>query len=106
MRDMLGADEWISAEVNASEIDRSKPAPDIFELALERSGASTSSALVIGDTGWDVDAATRCGLPCIAVTTGGWSRLDLEARGALEVYDDLRELTACMDSGLVGRLTR
>jgi HAD superfamily hydrolase (TIGR01509 family) len=92
MRELLGADEWISAGVNSSEIEESKPAPDIFQLALERSGADADHTFVIGDTGWDIDAAGRCGLPCIAVTTGGWSRLDLEHRGAVAVYEDVADL--------------
>jgi HAD superfamily hydrolase (TIGR01509 family) len=106
MRSLLGADEWIAAEVNSSEIETSKPAPDIFALALERSGADAASAVVIGDTGWDIEAAARCGLPCIAVTTGGWSRLDLEERGAREVYEDAEELAAQIDTGLIGRLAQ
>lgn len=99
MRELLGADEWITAEVNSSEIDASKPAPDIFELALERAGVPAQRAMVIGDTGWDIDAAARCGLRCIAVTTGGWSREDLQSRGAVAVYEDVRDLLDNVDDG-------
>jgi HAD superfamily hydrolase (TIGR01509 family) len=106
MRSLLDADEWITAEVNSSEIDKTKPAPDIFEVALERSGVAASHAVVVGDTGWDVEAAARCGLPCVAVTTGGWSRRDLESCGAREVYEGVDDLVNHIDGGVLGELSR
>jgi HAD superfamily hydrolase (TIGR01509 family) len=106
MRGLLDADRWIAAEVNSAEAAASKPAPDIFRLALERSGASPTRAVVIGDTGWDIDAAGRCGVPCVAVTTGGWSAVELERRGAVEVYDDAAAIVAHLDDGAIGLLAR
>jgi HAD superfamily hydrolase (TIGR01509 family) len=104
LRRRLQADEWISAEVNSSEVDTSKPEPDIFATALERAGTTADRAVVIGDTGWDIDAATRCGLPTIAVTTGGWSRPELTERGAIEVYDDVGALARNLECSWLSRL--
>jgi HAD superfamily hydrolase (TIGR01509 family) len=92
MRGLLDADQWIDHEVNASDLESTKPAPDVFAVALERAGVPAADAIALGDTGWDITAAARCGVPTIAVTTGGWSRLDLEAAGALAVYEDVAEL--------------
>ena len=100
----LGADEWIDDQVSSDEVDTSKPAPDIFAVALERAGAEADHAIVIGDTGWDVDAAARCGLRCIAVTTGGWSRPELESHGAIAVYDDVADLIDHLDRSPIARL--
>src|SRR5215208_1442244 len=56
LRRTLGADEWIDAAVNSSEVEASKPAPDIFAKALEVAGAEAADAVVGGDTVWDAKA--------------------------------------------------
>src|SRR4051794_18998699 len=105
LRDVIGADEWIDAAVNSEEVEASKPAPDIFELALERAGVGADRAVVVGDTVWDIEAARACGLPCITVTTGGISRAELEAAGAAAVYASPADLLDHLDESPVGRLS-
>src|SRR3954447_8863190 len=46
LRAVIGADEWIDEAVNSEEVEASKPAPDIFELALERAGVGADRAVV------------------------------------------------------------
>jgi HAD superfamily hydrolase (TIGR01509 family) len=104
LRATIGADQWIDDAVNSSEVERSKPAPDIFRLALERSGAAAERAVVVGDTVWDVEAAHALGLPCIAVTTGGISRAELEAAGADAVYESPQDLLDHLDDSPFGPL--
>ena len=104
MREIIGADEWVDAVVNSSEVDASKPAPDIFELALERAGTTAEHAIVVGDTVWDVKAATACGLRCVGVTTGGIGARDLTAAGAVAVYDSPADLLDRLDGSPVGEL--
>ncbi|MDQ1535341.1 MAG: hypothetical protein QOF28_3102, partial [Actinomycetota bacterium] len=65
-----------------------KPEPDIFEVALEKGALARERVVVLGDSVWDVDAARRAGLACVGVETGGFSRLELEARGAVAVFRD------------------
>jgi HAD superfamily hydrolase (TIGR01549 family) len=100
LRATLGADEWIDAAVNSSEVESSKPAPDIFARALEVAGAGPGDALVIGDTVWDVKAASACALPCVAVTCGGIARQELEEAGAVAVHRDPAEVVASLDAVL------
>jgi HAD superfamily hydrolase (TIGR01509 family) len=104
LRRTLGADRWIDAAVNSSEVDASKPAPDIFARALEVAGASPDDAVVVGDTVWDVTAAAACGLPCVTVTCGGISRAELEEAGAAAVHADPADLVADLDASPLGRL--
>ncbi len=92
LRETIGADEWIDAVVSSDEVDQSKPAPDIFELALQRVGVGPEQAIVVGDTVWDIEAAAACGLSCVALTTGGISRQELVAAGAAAVYDSPEHL--------------
>jgi HAD superfamily hydrolase (TIGR01509 family) len=46
-------------------VRRKKPAPDIYELAIERLGADRRRTLVIEDSANGLEAAARAGLTCI-----------------------------------------
>ncbi len=89
----LGAKEDIAGVVSSDEAEESKPAPDIFGLALERAGVSPEEAVVVGDSIWDIEAAKEAGIRAAAVMTGGaFSRAELEEAGAYAVYQDCHEL--------------
>ena len=70
----------------ASDIEESKPAPDVVQAALARAGCLPHEAVMLGDTPYDVRAARRGNVRCIAMRCGGWS--DDELGGALEIHDD------------------
>jgi HAD superfamily hydrolase (TIGR01509 family) len=89
----LGAEGKISGVVSSDEAEESKPAPDIFGLALERAGVFPEDAVVVGDSIWDIEAAKEAGVRVAAVMTGGaFSRAELEEAGAYAVYEDCHEL--------------
>ncbi len=75
--------EWTMSD----DVENTKPAPDLVEAALERAG--TRSALMVGDTVWDVKAAERAGIQALGVVTGGFSRAELNEAGAVEVYESV-----------------
>jgi HAD superfamily hydrolase (TIGR01509 family) len=81
--------------VSSGDVERSKPAPDIFSAAVQRSGMRAEEAVVIGDTAWDMMAAKAAGVRAVAVLTGGaFSRDELRAAGAMAVYQDCAEMVA------------
>ncbi|MFL6058953.1 MAG: HAD family hydrolase [Rubrobacteraceae bacterium] len=89
----LEAEGRISGVVNSSAVENPKPAPDIFELALQKAGASPDETVAVGDAVWDVEAADAAGIRTVAVLTGGaFSRQELEEAGAVAVYEDCAEL--------------
>lgn len=49
------------------EVARHKPAPDVYELALQRLGLPPAGAVAVEDTAHGVDAAHAAGLACIAI---------------------------------------
>jgi len=99
----IGADDAIDAVTSAGEVEAAKPAPDLFSAALAEAGTAPGDTVAVGDTVWDVKAASRAGLRCVAVATGGISRAELEAAGAVAVYDDIAALLDGLDDGpLVG----
>jgi HAD superfamily hydrolase (TIGR01509 family) len=83
----------IAGVVNSSDVENSKPAPDIFELALEKAGATPDETVAVGDAVWDIEAADRAGIRTVAVLTGGaFSEEELKEAGAVEVYEDCAAL--------------
>ncbi|CAN5745273.1 HAD family hydrolase [soil metagenome] len=93
--------DLIQDATSASDAEESKPNPDIVEAALEQAGFPVDQVVMIGDTPYDVEAATRAGVRIIAVRTGGWSDEDLG--GAIAVYEDPRELLEQFDDSPLGR---
>ena len=99
----IDADDAIDAVTSATQVEEAKPAPDLFCVALEEAGTDPEATVVVGDTVWDVKAAARAGLACVAVLTGGISRGELEEAGAVAVYDDVAALLDELDdSPLLG----
>src|SRR5215210_2010076 len=58
----LEAEDNIAGVVSSDEAEESKPAPDIFWLALERADVSPEDAVVVGDSIWDIEAAKEAGV--------------------------------------------
>jgi len=84
----LAADDAIDAATSAGDVDRSKPAPDLVQNALEKAGVQAEQAVFVGDTVWDVRACQRAGVACIGVLSGGISAAELSAAGAVAVFAD------------------
>ncbi len=95
--------DLVDETASSDDAQRSKPEPDIVRAALARSGQPADRALMIGDTPYDIEAASRAGVGTIAFRCGGgWSEQDLA--GALAIFDDPLDLLLNYDeSPLVGR---
>lgn len=90
--EQAGVADLIHAAASADDAERSKPDPDIVLAAIRTVGRHASHCVMIGDTPYDVAAATRSRVPIIALRTGGWS--DDALAGALAIYDDPSDLLA------------
>ncbi|GAA2974369.1 HAD family hydrolase [Kitasatospora sp. NPDC006786] len=98
MRRVLAADDAIDHATSADDVEAGKPAPDLVRAAVATSGARPGEALFVGDTPWDVQAAARAQVTCVAVLSGGFGERALGSAGALKVHTDVGELLACLDS--------
>ena len=78
--------------VDKEDIETSKPAPDVFAVALERSAANPDQAAAVGDTRWDGEAATRIGVTFWGVLTGAGTEEELRLGGAQQVFRDMPAL--------------
>lgn len=104
---LLGCEDLVGTFTSKDDVEHSKPCPDIFRAALDKLGPlSADEAIVIGDSPWDVKAATRAGLRALALRSGGFEDEVLEEAGACAIYDDPADLLARYDgSPLVPRET-
>jgi HAD superfamily hydrolase (TIGR01549 family) len=88
--ELLDARELVDAATTAEDVETSKPAPDLLEVAKEKAGSPALA--MVGDSPWDIESARRAQLPCIALLTGGYSERELLDAGAEIVFESLSEL--------------
>ncbi len=102
----LAVKECVDVITNSDDVANSKPDPDIFAVALKKLGLPASDALVVGDSPYDIGAARKAGLPCIAVLSGGFERKVLEREQPAAIVTDLAALQRQLDLLVAGDLSR
>lgn len=105
LRRALAADDAIDHVTTGSDVDQSKPAPDLIELALQRASLQPHEAVMVGDTKWDVESAGKAGVPCVALMSGGWDAQELRAAGAVEVWESPQALLIGLKDSLIASLS-
>jgi HAD superfamily hydrolase (TIGR01509 family) len=99
--DLLDARELASSWTTSADVEETKPAPDLVQVALERSGSEPAHALLVGDTPWDARAAAGAGVATVAVMTGGFSREELLEAGVGAVFESVAELLGALDETML-----
>jgi HAD superfamily hydrolase (TIGR01549 family) len=94
--DLLDARELVAGWTTSADVERTKPEPDLVEVALEKGGGGP--AVMVGDSTWDVKAADAAGIPTLAVLTGGFSAAELREAGAAEVVRSIDALREDLDT--------
>jgi HAD superfamily hydrolase (TIGR01549 family) len=88
-------EDLVTAETSSDDAEKSKPHPDIFVAALEELGnPAPDTALVVGDTPFDAEAAAKANLRTIGLQCGGWNEIDLRQAGCIAIYRDVADLLA------------
>ena len=91
--DRAGVADLITRETTSDDAKgKSKPDPNIIVAALAKAHAAAGEAIMIGDTPYDVEAATKAGVRTIAFRCGGWG--DEPLAGATAIYAGPAELVA------------
>lgn len=88
-------EDLLEKSTSSDDADNSKPSPDIVQAALKKNNLFAGETILLGDTPYDIEAASRAGVPSVALRCGGWSNADLS--GALAIYDDAIDLLAKFD---------
>jgi HAD superfamily hydrolase (TIGR01509 family) len=93
----LEVDPDTSVVVTRDQVRFAKPDPDLFIEAARRLDVSIDSAIVVGDSIWDMLAAARCRALGVGLLSGGYGEDELERSGALRVYADPADLHRHLD---------
>lgn len=101
----LGIDAETVPVVTRDQVRFAKPDPDLFLTAAQRLDVPIGSAVVVGDSIWDVLAARRAGALPVGLLSGGYGRDELERAGAFRVYEDPAHLLRHIDE-MGGRFGR
>jgi phosphoglycolate phosphatase-like HAD superfamily hydrolase len=99
--EQAGVADLIETATSSDDAERSKPDPDIVRAALRRSRRPASHAVMLGDTPYDIEAATRARVRIVALRCGGWWS-DKALSGAAAIYDDPAALLARYDDSIFG----
>jgi len=95
--DLLDARDLADHWTTSADVEATKPAPDLVHCALELAGCPPDRAVLIGDSVWDVKAASQAGVPTLAVLSGGFGADELRDAGALSVHESADSLRAELD---------
>jgi HAD superfamily hydrolase (TIGR01509 family) len=101
--EIAGVADQIDVATSSEDAERSKPAPDIFQVALEKLGLNGRQAVAIGDTPYDAEAADKAGIRCIGLLCGGFAEVELQRAGCIAVYPGPGALLACFDDTPLSR---
>jgi HAD superfamily hydrolase (TIGR01549 family) len=95
--DQLDARELADAWTTSADVEATKPQPDLVRSALERMNGGSGDAVMVGDTPWDVEAASRAEVGTLAVRTGGFGADELREAGAIAIFESVQELRERLD---------
>ena len=105
MLPIIGTHDVLQGAITSGDVDAAKPAPDLLTAALNEHHLDPARTAVVGDTVWDIEAAQRARLPCIALLCGGIVEAKLRDAGAVEIYEDPADLLAKLQSSILGKLS-
>ena len=88
-------EDLVDTETSSDDAEKSKPFPDIFQVALKKLGnMSPGNVVVIGDTRYDAEAAARADMSAIGFLCGGSTEEELRESGCIALYHDPADLLA------------
>ena len=94
---MLGLEPDRIVLITREQVRRAKPDPDLFVAAAARLAVDIESALIVGDSIWDMLAARRARGFGVGLLSGGYGQDELERAGAIRVYEDPADLLRHLD---------
>ena len=94
--DLLDARDLADAWTTSADVEATKPDPELVGAAMQKAGAL--SAVMVGDTTWDIQAAERAEVKTIALLSGGFGEAELLQAGAVAVFASPDELRENLDS--------
>jgi HAD superfamily hydrolase (TIGR01509 family) len=103
--EIAGIETVVDVATSSEDAEQSKPAPDIFEVALRKLGIEGPEAVAVGDAPYDAEAAGKAGIPTIGMLCGGFAEATLRAAGCIAVYPGPAALLACFGASPLATLS-
>lgn len=91
-----GLDRYMAATRTADET-RSKPHPDMLLELMSGLNAAPEATLMVGDTEWDLEMASRAGVAAVAAGYGAHAPERLQSWAPLACIDAIDALLAVLD---------
>ena len=92
-KQIMDVEDLIDAATTTSEVESSKPEPDVFFVTLDKlGGIAPNNVIVVGDTPYDAEAAGKANLRTIGVLSGGFPEENLRQAGCIAIYQDIADL--------------
>ncbi|ARK32052.1 pyrophosphatase PpaX [Halalkalibacter krulwichiae] len=91
---LTGLDQYFDVVIGLDDVEKAKPDPEPLEKALKALGSSKETAMMIGDSHFDVQAGKNLGIPTAVV---GWSIKGEERIRTFEadyILSNMRDLIA------------
>ena len=101
---VLDINDVTYAVTSSEDVEKAKPEPDIITVALDKGGIEAGSAVMIGDSTWDITAAGKAGVRAIGLLSGGTGEDDLRQAGATAVFRDAEDLRRHLDASILADL--
>jgi len=95
---LANIEDLVEAEVCSEDVENSKPAPDVFTVALRRIGRDSHDVLVVGDTPYDAEAAAKSNLRSLGALCGGFAEQELLDAGTIAIFRDPEHLLERYDN--------
>ncbi|WP_426450587.1 pyrophosphatase PpaX [Paenibacillus sp. S-38] len=89
---LTGIYDYFGSIVTVEDVEKAKPDPEGIRKALQELGADPATALMVGDSHYDIEAAHNAGLPSVGVA---WSLKGLEylqGYSPTHIIHDIEEL--------------
>lgn len=99
--DLIDAKSLADAWTTSDDVEHSKPEPDLVATALAK--VEGASAIMVGDSIFDAQAAGKLKAPTLGVRTGGFSVGELQEAGVLQVFDSLVAFRQALDGTTLAR---
>ncbi|MDQ2623452.1 MAG: HAD family hydrolase [Actinomycetota bacterium] len=98
--EILDAGALHDGYTSAADVDATKPDPDLIHAAITKAGGG--DILMVGDSVWDIEAASRAGIDAIGVLCGGFGEAELSGAGAKAVVESIMDVSPEIQSGRPG----
>jgi HAD superfamily hydrolase (TIGR01509 family) len=83
--------KYFNIVISFNDVQKPKPDPEIFLKSAAKLNCQPKNCLVIEDSKFGVIAAKKANMKCIAITSGAYSKMELEKERADLIVNSLKE---------------